>query len=220
MPMTTFISDQSQGLRASAAIVADRDQTAVEETGTSRRRPPDVDAAGSSCYHARTTGVGLRKSSHRDRNAADFQRRSPHVGQGGRFRSDAYATEHDDLKTAKAQVRRWKFHVRARPAEGDSLRAAGRVIGNGQRAASISDLRGFESHTNSAARARCQWAAASVGLCKIPRIGAGDRNSTDREGDRAHIGQRHSLRRTGRSKDDRTDAQAGERELCGRADSR
>jgi hypothetical protein len=107
MPMTTFISHQSQGLWASAAIVADRDQTAVEATGPSRRRPSDLNAAGASCRHARTTGVSLGKRPRGDRDATDVQRRAPHVGQRGRSRFEAHATPHGpDRSTSEAKVRR------------------------------------------------------------------------------------------------------------------
>src|SRR5215469_2471436 len=81
--------------------------------------------------------------------------------------------------------------------EGDRLRTASRVIADCQgRRAQAARCR-LKRHADAATRSRRQRAAACVGLAEILWIGSSNGNPGDAQAVRAHVGQSHSLRRTG-----------------------
>jgi hypothetical protein len=158
-----FSSAQRYRLWTGTPIIANRKFTITGDT-----RPRHRDGAGLSRSHTPTACVRLGKRP-RGRNTDDVERSAPDIGQRRRFRRDADAMRLWKImwEARKTHTGCRKFHHRTRAAERNRLRATGRVIRNGQRSSSGSDLSGFESHADLAIGARNERTPASGGPAKV-----------------------------------------------------
>ena len=83
--------------------------------------------------------------------------------------------------------------------QGDTLRAAWRIVGDAQAGAATAVSRRGKGHAHRARGVRSQGCAAGVGLSKVARIGAAESDRADRQRRRAAIGHRDRLSSTGRA---------------------
>ena len=189
---------EADALRAAGGVVGEGDGCAARSTRSGLKG--DADRAVGSGRHACPAIIGLSKVAGvgaRNRQAGNAQGRVARVRQSDRLGR----TRRADGLVAKSQAGGGETDYRrgagAGPRESDSLGTSTGAVGDGQRGRPAAAGGGLKGHAHRATGARCQGAAAGVGLGKVAGTRAGECEADDAHRGIAGIVQGDGLSRAG-----------------------